>query len=249
MSTVTKLILATFVALLAAVSIAACGGGNSNDPVAEVGGTPIIRATLNHWMTTIAGGDFYESVGITVPKGLVSDPQNNAACRVRLKTIRPLLGETLLKSKCQEMYRAIKEQTLSYLITAAVSTGEAAEVGITVGEREVKEAFDRLKAESFPKEGELQQFLGKRDWSLSDQLLRVKQDVEDSKLLQKIEHMLGKAGGERAVDEYYKKAATRWLAKTSCHIGYIVNGCSQYKAPKTAPIPPAILIEQIIRSE
>ena len=246
---VKRSILPIFVASLAAVSIAGCGGGSSDDPVAEVGGTAITHATLNHWMTTIIGGDFYESVAITVPKGLVSDPQNNAACRARLKTIRPHLSEALLKSKCHELYQAVKEQALSYLITAAVSTGEAAEAGITVGEREVKEAFDRIKAENFPKEGELQQFLAKRDWSLSDEFHRVKRDVEDSRLLQKVENMLGKAGGERAVDEYYKKALTRWIAKTSCHVGYIVNGCRQYKAPKTPPLSPAILIEQTIRSE
>ena len=44
------------------------------DAVAQVGDATISKATLNHWMSTMVGGDFAEDSTVTAPQGLVSDP-------------------------------------------------------------------------------------------------------------------------------------------------------------------------------
>jgi hypothetical protein len=226
------------------IGLSACGGGGiPGNSVAVVGGTPITKSELTHWMSTMAGGDFDEISGIIAPKGLVSDPPNYGACMANLKTLAPSYSGAELQTKCQQLYAGLKEQALVYLISSQVSIAEGAEQGVEATPQEINRAFNRLRAERFPTEAQLQQYLASRGWSLSDELHLVKLDVLSLKLLPKLRQ---KYSSERALIRYSNEAAKRWKGRTSCRPGFVVQGCSNYIAPPKPPGPsPAVLVEEI----
>jgi hypothetical protein len=259
MSKVTRVTLALVATALVAASLAACGGGGTMpaDAVAQVGETAITKASLNHWMSTIIGGDFYEITHKVAPTGMVSEPPDYATCTIALETLPSSSGKTKppavqLKSKCEQLYHALKQQTLSYLISAQVAVGQDRDQGLKVTGREVEQAFKRLQASQFPKEAELQQYLANRHWALSDELFLLKRDLLSSKLRAKIEKKYGGATGEQALIKYVHGATTLWIARTTCRSGYVVQGCKQYgpaQAAATAAAPsPDALIEELVRS-
>jgi len=237
-----------FVAVsLTAVGLAACGGGTSDNVVAQVGGTPITKAELNHWMTAMAGGDFYElAAGRTVPLGLVSEPPNYAGCVSRLEAeARPSKGQikptaAQLLTKCRELYQRIKQQALSFLVDAQWTIGLYAEEGVKATDGEVKQMLDRMKAEQFPQEPALQTYLVGRRRSMADELLYLKINLLSRKMLQKVE-----AGGKPVLAKL-TAGGQRWTAKTTCRAGYVVKHCKQYKGEPSSSTPPAsVLLEQI----
>lgn len=236
-------LLALFLAL---GGLSACGGGGGlpDNAVAQVGGTTITKATLSQWMSTLAGGDFYELSHITPPDGLVSDPPNYAICIAGLKRLAPKLSSAETKSKCEQLYQALKQQAVSYLLTSQQNFGEDAEVGVKASEDEVKQQFEKVKSELFPTEADLQQYLAARNWTTPVELFLIKRNVLSSKLARKLQE---KFSDERASIAYFHSARKKWTAKTDCRPGYVVEQCKQYKPGKTAStmLSPALLIKEI----
>ena len=242
----------TFVAVcLAVAGVAGCGGGTSGEVVAQVGASSITKAELNHWMTTEAGGDFYElSAGHTMPEGLVSEPPNYAACVTRLQAIaakslakglpKPTAGQLL--SKCRQLHQELKLQALEFLVDTQWTIGAFGELGIKTTDGEVMQRFDRIKAEQFPRE--LQRYLGSRRRSLSDELLLVKINVLSGKAYQKLT-----GGGKQVIPKMVAKfteVEQRWTTKTNCNPGYVVKHCKQYTGqPPPSNTSAAILLEQV----
>ena len=205
------------------------------DAVVQVGSTAITKPTLNHWMSAIVGGDFYERTHLVAPTGLVSEPPDYATCIAAVRTLassREPKGrqEAQSKRKCEQLYQAVKQQAVGYLITAAVVMGQDAEQGLKVTASEVEQDFKRVQAEQFPAEAELRRYLAHRHWSLSDELFLIKRDLLSSKLTSKVEQRFASAGGEGALVKYVGEADTRWKAKTTCRPGYVVEDCSEYTA-------------------
>ena len=93
---VTRAGLAIVAASVVLVGMSACGGGSSGpsgEVVAKIGGTTVTRPELSHWMSTLAGGDFYEiGRGHAVPARLASEPPDYAACVASLQEARPEHG-------------------------------------------------------------------------------------------------------------------------------------------------------------
>jgi hypothetical protein len=206
-------------------------------------------------MSTIMGGDFYEITGKTVPSGMVSEPPDYAECVAGMETLstssaggstRPTAAE--LRRKCEQLYQAVKQQTLAYLITAQVGIGQGAEQGLKVSNSEVEQAFRSVQAAQFPKPVELQRYLAARHWTLSDELFLVKRDVLSSKLRSKLLQKYRGSDGKKALIQYAHNAVKLWTARTNCRPGYVVEGCKQYRATQVAAIPPpAVLIAEIAR--
>lgn len=208
-------------------------------------------------MAITIGGDYYQLSGQAAPRGLVSDPPNYASCVAAVRAIRrrsvnnepkPASGE--LESKCRQLYQVLKQQALSYLISAEWSIGESAEYGVHVTDQEVKQQFTRIRSEQFPKQSELQKYLARKGWTLSDELFLVKQNLLSRKFQQKLQPKLSKVGGgaqgfAKLIEGFHSK----WTARTSCRAGYVVEECKQYRGPKTISTPsPNALLEEIRRS-
>ncbi len=248
MSKATRPIL-TFVAVLLAVAgLTACGGGGSGDVVAQVGETSISRGELSHWMSTLAGGDFYDlSEEHTVPAGLVSEPPNYAACVARLEAAaastaggqsKPSAAQLL--SKCRQLHQALKLQAIGFLVESQWLIGLDGEEGVKATDGDVMQLFKHIKAEQYPREGELQQYLARNRRSLSDELFILKLDVLREKTQQKIE-----AGGKQMIANF-TEAGQRLTVRTSCRAGYVVPHCKQYTAPPAPSLAsPAVLLEQV----
>jgi hypothetical protein len=235
------------VALVASTAGLAACGGTSSDTVAQIGTIKISKPQLSHWMSTIIGGDFYELTHVTAPTMLVSDPPHIATCMSQLKTVANGPSRSHLMSRCQQLYKLIREQALSYLINSYVNLAEDTEVGVTVDNSEIQAAFASLRSSEFPTETALHEYLAQRRWSLSDELFLVKRDLLGTKLLESVHKKLGAKASEAQIDAYYKALAAKWLAKTSCIRGYVVEGCKQYVAPASpSAVSPASVIEEVL---
>lgn len=230
------------------LGLSACGGGSSSDDVvAQVGSTAITKAEVSHWMSTLAGGDFYEiSHKHMVPAGLVSEPPNYAACAARLEAAASSLSgrskptAAQISSKCRQLYQALRLQTLEFLISSHWLMGLYLEEGLTATDAETTKLLNQIKADQFPEE-DLQKYLARRRRSLSDERFIVKLDVLRQKAQRKLE-----AGGKQALAKF-TEAGQRWTAKTNCYAGYVVQHCRQYKGSPTIPATasPAVLLEQV----
>jgi len=245
-----RLFLICIAAAIAATCIAACGGGSSSQVVAKVGDTPITKAEINHWMSTLAGGDYYEvSRKHLIPAGLVSDPANYLGCVSNLEAAIDKRGASQAKpsasqllSKCQQLNRAIKQQATAYLVEAQWIIGLAGEEGVKASDADIKTLFDRIKKEEYSSERKFKQFLANNRRSLADELLVVKLDVLRDKLTKKAQE-----GGNQALIALTEDGQ-RWTAKTTCEPGYVVPHCKQYKG-NSPPTPhqasAAVLLEQV----
>jgi hypothetical protein len=245
---------------LAAGGMTACGGGGGGGGyVAQVGPVTITKAELSHWMTTLAGGDFYElSKKHTVPADLVAEPANYSACVASLETAAenaaaipakahaaPRPTSSQLLTKCHEVYQALRFQAMAYLVNAQWSIGVYREVGVTASEAEVDSALEEFKKREYPIPGSFDVFLKRTRRSLGDELFMVKLNVLNDKLSQQA-HSLG----IERVRNKFSEAGLRWTNKTNCRAGYVVPHCRQFKegstpTPKGPTEDAAILMEQL----
>lgn len=246
-------------ASLSALSIGACGDNQPksipNDAVALIGHTPLSKATLNHWMNSIAGGDFYEHFGRRAPRGLVSEPPNYTACMSAATTLtaasgrRPAFTTSQIAQKCRLLYQVIKEQALLFLISAQWRIDEAAEEGITISDAELASTSRQDVAQRYPRAGEFDTFLANREWALSDELYQLKRNLLTTKLHEKISHQSGREHEtlqERAAFVHFVLGNTKKrTASTLCRPAYIVPTCRGYKNPATSLPAPLVLLEEL----
>jgi hypothetical protein len=226
-------------------------GPSSGEVIAQVGSVAITKGEVNHWMSTLTGGDYYElSHGHTVPEGLASDPPRYGACVARLEAaaaasphkVAQLTGVQLL-TKCRQIYSAIKAQAAALLVAVEYVFGLAEEEGLHVSDAEVLAAYKQDNAERFSNPAQLASYRTARRVSLADELLLTKKNLLSAKLLTKLKRQPGGSLGRKIL-----ASEAAWRAKISCRPGYVVEHCKQFHgAPApTAQNPPAsVLMEQV----
>jgi hypothetical protein len=249
--------LATLAILLAACSLAACGGDAPktipSDAVASIGGTPITKATLSHWMNSITGGDIYERFLKRAPLGLVSEPANYAACERAATSLtlasgrKPPFTSNQIAQKCRQLYLAIREQSLLFLISVQWRVNEAKENGITVSDGEVAKSSREYNAKNYPKPGEFETYLANHEWVASDVLYQLKRNLLTTKLHEK----LSGSGAETPQTltkfvHFVEGNLKKRTAETHCLPAYAVSTCRGYKAPTSATPAPALILEELI---
>jgi len=241
--------LALVAAALTVLGLAACGGSSTGEVVAHVGADAITRPLVSHWMSTLAGGDYYElSASHTLPGGLVSDPPNYSACVSHLQAAAvgnpkasASLTPTHLLLRCRQINLALKIQATIFLLKGQQLIDAYRQQGLTADEKEVQQLFEKIKAEQYPTQAALRQFLTSRHQTLADLKLVVLLDVLRQKGAKKVA-----AEGTQALGRLLE-AERRWIAKTHCSSGYIVQNCSQFKGEQKYPggLSPAILMEKV----
>jgi hypothetical protein len=238
----------------AACGLSACGSSSSkvpSDAVAVVGGTPITRPTLNHWMQSMTGGDYFEHTGKRAPHGLTSDPVNIPSCLAAARSLvagggkHAPVSDAKLEGICRQLNRQIREQALSFLISVQWRVNEGAERGLKVSDAEVNRYFRKLSANQFPKPGQLQTYLADHEWALSDELHQLKRNLLTTKLQEKVG-----SGDPTHKQLAFVKLVTSNVKKrvreTNCRPGYVVSVCRQFKGePGAATAAPAALLEQL----
>jgi foldase protein PrsA len=204
----TRWIAALSAVFFAAWGLAACGG-LSGDSVAQVNGQAISKATFEHWLGVAAAAS--ASAGTTqTTKPAVPDPPAYTNCIAHLKEIEPKPAkgqqpktEAQLKTSCEQQYKALKQQVLSYLIGVDWLFGLAEEKGVKLTDKEVIAHFNQLKKQEFPEEAKFQKFLATTHETISDLLLRVKYSMLETKIQEKISKEAKKKVSEAEVAKYY----------------------------------------------
>ncbi len=243
-------LVATCTALLL---LGGCGGSSGGgDSVAHLQGGPgtVSRPMLGHWMRAMAGGDFRAIIGTKAPAGLVSEPADYPQCEAAAKKIVPRtdagqlkLSDAQISTKCHQLYRSIKAQALTFLLSVQWIVREGEELGLKLSDAELHKEFARFRQHTYPTEADLKRYLEERHWALSDILYQLKRNVLVSRILPKFEAKVQQAGGGEAV--YARLALERYkrqISQTVCKPGYVAPGCSEYRGPETvSPAPNAIL--------
>ncbi len=209
MSKTVRSLAALGAALVSAGCLAACGGGGGvpSDAVAQVNGQPITKATFEHWLGVAASASS-ASTG-QAAKPVIPQPPAYTACVAHLQAIepKPAKGQkaktpAALKAECEQQYKALQSQVLGFLISADWLLGEAEAKGVKVSDKEVAARFNKLKKAQFPTEAAFQKFLASTSYTISDLLLRVKQNLVETKLEEKITKA-HKNVSEAEVAKYY----------------------------------------------
>lgn len=197
---------AVFFALL---GLAACGGGVPGNSVAQVGGTPITKATFEHWMAVAASSSASTTPGQAKPA--VPVPPDFSACIAHLEATapKPTKGQpkqttAQLKAQCEQQYKALQQEVMGFLLSSAWVIGEAENQGVHVTDAEVKKQFEQIKSQQFPKAEEFKKFLASSGQTVSDLLLRVKLNLLSSKIQQKISKEKSTVS-EAQVKKYYEE--------------------------------------------
>jgi foldase protein PrsA len=204
--------------VLTGLTLTACGGGGiPGNAVVSVNGTPVTTATFNHWMTVAANASSASTTGATTPKAVVPDPPTYKACIAHLEATapKPAKGQSkptpaALKSQCEQQYTALKQQVLSFLISANWLIGEASSQGVKMSDAEVKKQFNQIKSQQFPTEAAFQKFLTSTGYTVSDLLLRVKLDSLSTKIQQKVTKDAGKKPSQKEINSYYEQHKSQY---------------------------------------
>jgi hypothetical protein len=239
------------------VSLAGCGGssGAGGTVVAQAGRATITEATLNHWMATFVRGDFFQATGGSkAPAGLATDPPDYGSCAKAAKTLAPspssgklILTRTQLEHRCHELYRYVRQEALSYLISVLWAVGQGAELGKHVSEQQVQGHLSTIIREQYKTQQAFATYLANKGWSLADMQYILKRNLLVQKLQADAETKASRlGGGQHALVKVILTRNARWTAKTHCRAGYIVWQCREYKPTSTAnESSPAIMFEEM----
>jgi len=121
-----------------------------HDAVALVGDRPLTRATFDHWFRIAAISLDSQTLG---PSDV---PHRYGACPSRHG------------HRCRVNARALRDQSMQYLIGAYWIEGESALQGVSATDAEVAAEFDRLRRQSFPRVREFRRFLRENGFTVED---------------------------------------------------------------------------------
>ena len=196
--------------LFALVGLSACGGIPGN-AVVTVDGNSITKDTFNHWMSVAAAS----SATSAAAKPAIPVPPNYTACIAGSKAAsKPAKGqspptEAALKSQCAQQYKSLQQEVLGFLISSSWVIGEAKSLGVKISDKEVRQQFEKIKSQQFPKTAEFEKFLKTSGQSVSDLLLRVKLNLLSQKIQQKIVKQKSKVS-QAQIAKYYKENPKRF---------------------------------------
>src|SRR5437660_11284745 len=192
----------------------ACGGV-PGDAVVSVNGSPITKATFNHWMG-VAAAATATSTGTPAAKPVIPEPAKYTACISHLEatTPKPAKGQppttrAQFKVQCEQQYKSLQQEVLGFLISSEWVLGEASSLGVKVSDKEVHKRFQQIREQQFPKPAEFEKFLTNSGQSVSDLLLRVKLNLLSSKIQQKIAKQKAKVT-QAEVEKYYHENPQRF---------------------------------------
>jgi len=168
------------------------------------------------------------------------------------KTIKPkslpasIPNEARLKIRCRQLYVAVKEQALSYLISALWRAEEGAEVGQSVSDREVARQVQELAYSEYKSPAAFRRLLASRHWSLADERYMLKRDLLDSKFLERLKRRLAAlGGGQQTYGKLIKENVAKWSAKTSCSSGYTAWQCRPGGSTAEADPSASVVVEEL----
>ena len=134
-----------------------------------------------------------------------------------------LAVETKLGGSANASHRA-----LAFLITSQWVLGEAAARHVSVSEAEVKDRYEQLAKQSFPKAGELQKYLASSGQTEADLLARIKVELSTEKIAAQVTAGKSASAHSAILAAFQTSFHAHWKALTDCEPGYVMEDCKQY---------------------
>jgi foldase protein PrsA len=192
----------------AAAGATGCGRDVPANSVAKVGDATITKSEFDRWLKAAVVG---QSGG---GQAAVPDPpefNRCAATRARQPVPKGSRkpGTAELKKQCKREYDQLKQQVMQFLINAEWIQQKAEAEDVRVSSAEVRRSFEDRKKGEFKTEAEYQRFLRTSGMTEEDILFRIRLDVLQQKLAQKITERAAKVTDED-VREYYEKNKERF---------------------------------------
>jgi hypothetical protein len=230
--------------------LSACGDAPRQTIVARVGSDAITVSNLERWTRIESVLAYSVEPQRPVPIGVVPDPPGYAQCIGYLRRItKPAPGQPKpatkqLKRLCAEKHERLRRHILDILLIHDWLKGEATERGVTLTNAEIETTLHRVA----PTPATLSKLLSITGERLADERLIIERDLFDSKLQRLMEAQLkheglkgdGLTGGHQWQQALIKTATeftNKWAAKTSCHTGYVVSECREYKGTRSLVLP------------
>jgi len=167
-----RLSLLVFGVVLATWLIPSVGTAGTTANVADVVGTPITRQVFEHWMFVTAKSSTSRGQPVIVP----TDPPKFTECitRVRETSRHRHDSENTLRDDCGQLFVALRDQVLDFLITAHWLEDRAFTNDIAFTPAQVRRAFDADKREQFQTPADFKTFLTETGQTIEDVIFRVR---------------------------------------------------------------------------
>ncbi len=124
------------------------------------------------------------------------------------------------------------DEVLGFLISSDWILEEARVRHIQISARTVRRAFERIRAQQFPKRGEFGAFLKQSGQTAADLQFRVRLNLLSGSLTA---HVLAgqhsSRAKQRALANFIGNFKRRWQARTYCTTGYAVPDCGHVVSP------------------
>ena len=166
-------------------------------------------ATFEHWLTVAARTSGRPKAGS--PK-----PPEFAACVAKRKAEPRPKGKFVAKwtrraaeQQCSRSTRTCATGRSSCSSPSAGSRARRSELGISVSDADVKKAFDEQRKRSFPKEADYRKWLEESGQSEEDIMLRVRSDLLQTRIRERMTKGDDKVTDEQIAD-YYKRNKARF---------------------------------------
>jgi hypothetical protein len=191
--------------------------------VAIVAAEPVTKKSFSRWLR----------IGLrSYGRKRVFDPPRFNRCAATDRRLipkgrrRPSLGS--LRQRCKRRYDATRRDVLQFLIQGVWIRREAAARGITVTRAQVQRAFEAQRREAFPKKGGYRKFLRDSGMTTGDVLYRVKLDLLQTKIVDRVVAGVPAGEQEAALTAFTEDFRTRSRAATTCAAGYVVAECGNH---------------------
>jgi len=167
---------ALFVAGLAALVVAGCGGGVPGNSVADVAGNPITVQAFDHWMYVAEKGNSEQDPG--APVIVPTDPPDFDGCVAQVRKQIPALAKTptkTIRADCSNLFTSLKGQVEDFLIKSYWYQADAYKLGIHVTAAQIQsELTSQRAAQGLSSATAFSSFLTESGMTDQDLLFRVR---------------------------------------------------------------------------
>ncbi len=246
MSRTLRPVLACAAALVAAGSLAACGGDSvPGNAVARVGDVSIKKATFDHWeriaaIATAQQADPTAAASGKVPAVSIPDGPNYTKCVAAKKKAagKPARGQKVptdaeYKTQCKTEDKTLTDQVMQVLINAEWINNEAKAQDLKVSDAEVKKQLDAQIAQAFPDRSQFTTYIKASGYTMADLLLQQRSQVQQTKLVEKLQKGTDKVSNAQ-IQAYYDKNKSRFAQPEKRDLRVVLTKPAQESRAKEA---------------
>lgn len=122
-------------------------------------------------------------------------------------------------------------EVMGFLISAMWVQGEARDLHVHVSTQAVRNQFNRIRKEQFPRRRAFRRFLRQTKQTVADLLLRVELNILSQRIQRRAtSRRRGPRGVAHAMSEFVKRFRVKWTNLTYCTPQYAVQDCGHVQS-------------------